>query len=338
MNIIQRSIVLLGVLITLCFTGCVKPYNEPKFELVEPNETAYVVPLQGNTTEQAKFSSVDFLEAHKVAAKRIQVPREWISDGYMINSGYYQDQVRVIKVDRTPATVEFHQDNSSANKKDADAIWIESKDSVGFSTGFSVTAMIKEDDTSTFLYRYNAMTLKDVLVKEIRARIQQNAASFAAKYILDDLRARKNEMMDVIRADVVPFFSERGITITTIGQFGGMTYENPQIQSAIDNSFVAQMAKVVAAALLDAQHDVNEKSEQIAQQNKKNAVLVAEGEAAAIKLVADAAQVAQNTPSFLRLKELEVEVKKIDKWNGVTPSTLIEGNPTGMNMFVNPSK
>lgn len=334
MNIIQRSIVLLGVLITLCFTGCVKPYNEPKFELVEPNETAYVVPLQGNTTEQAKFSSVDFLEAHKVAAKRIQVPREWISDGYMINSGYYQDQVRVIKVDRTPATVEFHQDNSSANKKDADAIWIESKDSVGFSTGFSVTAMIKEDDTSTFLYRYNAMTLKDVLVKEIRARIQQNAASFAAKYILDDLRARKNEMMDVIRADVVPFFSERGITITTIGQFGGMTYENPQIQSAIDGTFVAQQAKVVNAALLAAQHDANEKAESENLQKKHNAILLAEGEAAAIKLVSDAAKEAQSSPAFLRLRELEIEGKRIDKWNGITPGTLIEGESTGLSMFV----
>lgn len=332
---IKSLIISVAGLMVLLLSGCVKPYNEPKFIDILNNETAYVIPLAGGAGEQVKFDSVDLLEKRKVAAKRIQVPREWVSDGYLINSGYYQDQVRVISVDRTPVTVEFHQDIN--RKKDADAVWIESKDSVGFSTGFSVTALVKEDDTSTFLYRYKAMSLHDVMVREVRARIQQNAARFAAQFILDDLRAKKNDMLDAIRADVVPFFAERGITITTIGQFGGMTYENADIQKAIDGTFVAQQAKVVAAALLTAQHDINLKSEQENEQKRANAILVAQGEAAAIGMVAEAAQKAAAAPSFVRLKELEVEAKRIDKWNGVTPTTLIEGSNTP-NLFVNPAK
>ncbi len=196
--------------------------------------------------------------------------------------------------------------------------------------------MIKEEDTSLFLYRYKALDLKHVITGEIRARVQKVAASFAAQYILDDLRAKKNDMLAAIVADVVPFAAERGVTITTIGQFGGMTYDNPDIQRSIDGTFVAQQQKVVAAALLIAQTDVNAKNQEIAEQSKRNAVLVAEGEAMAIEKVAEAAAKAQSTPSFLRLKELEVEVKKLDKWNGVTPTTLIEGGTTGLSMFVSP--
>lgn len=318
----------------LTLGGCVKPYNAPVFADIGSNETAYVIPLQGDTGAQGKFASAEFLQQHKVALKRIQVPRQWVSNGYLYNSGFYQDQVRVIQVNRTPVTREFHQD--TAGKKDADAIWIESRDSVGFSTGFSVTAMIREEDTSTFLYRYNTLGLGQVMDSEVRARIQKIAANFAAQFILDELRAKKNDMLSAINADVVPFFAERGITITTIGQFGGMTYENPEIQKSIDNTFVAQQAKVVAAALLTAQADVNKKSQEIAEQAKANAILVAEGEARAISLVADAAQKAQSSPSFIRLKELEVEVKKLDKWNGITPTTLISGRDTGLSMFMPP--
>jgi len=83
---------------------------------------------------------------------------------------------------------------------------------------------------------------------------------------------------------------------------------------------------VVAAALLTAQHDVNEKMEQEFQQKKRNTILVAEGEANAIKLVADASAQAQSNPAFLRLRELEIEAKRIDKWNGATPGTLISGS------------
>lgn len=327
-----KLLVVSAGLVALFLSGCVKPYNEPVFVEVGPNETAYVIPLQGDTSQQGKFASAAFLEQHKVAAKRIQVPREWVSTGYLITSGFYQEQVRVIKVDRTPTTVEYHQDSV----KDADAIWIESKDSVGFSTGFSVTALVKEEDTSTFLYRYNALSLKDVLTREVRARVQQIAANYAARFILDDLRSKKNDMLTEIRTDVVTFFGERGITITTLGQFGGMTYENIEIQKAIDGTFIAQQAKVVNAALLVAQADANKKSQEIAEQAKANAILVAEGEAKAIELVSKAAAAAQSTPSFVRLKELEVDVKRIEKWNGVTPSTLIEGGSTGLSMFLQP--
>ena len=56
--------------------------------------------------------------------------------------------------------------------------------------------------------------------------------------------------------DNAPEEKERGITITTIGQFGGMTYENTKIQDAIDQVFISQQEKERAAAALATAADV----------------------------------------------------------------------------------
>ena len=161
-------IALLGVA-ALSFAGCVKPV-EPK-ELIEasPNETMFVVPLVGENKgeAQAKLNSREFYEQRKVAVKQIQVPHRWLQTGRLENTGRWIPSVMVIKVDRTPVTVEFAVDEQNKGqggrpdgaKRDADAIWIESSDSVGFSVGFSVSAMVTEEDTSTFLYRYQSANL-----------------------------------------------------------------------------------------------------------------------------------------------------------------------------------
>lgn len=329
----------------LSLSGCLKSYNEPVFVSIDPNETAYVIPLTGNTDDQAKFNSVDFLEQHKVGAKRIQVPRVWVDNGYMYGSGYYQDAVRVIKVDRTPVTIQFEQNDQSLDQnghmhREDNAIWLESRDSIGFSMGFSATLRIEENDTSTYLYRYPGVSLAQEAKSEVKARIQSDASAFAAQYNLDTLRSLKNELMQAVRSDVVPYFASRGITITTVAQFGGMVYDDKDIQSAINGTFVAQQSKVVAAALLTAQKDINTKSDETAHQDQLNAITRANGEAQAIKLVADASREAASNPVFLKLRELEIDGKRIEKWNGVTPSTLIEGagQGSGMNLFIQPKE
>ena len=331
----------LFLLIALFQSGCFKAYNEPKFVDIAPNETAYVIPLNGDTNDQAKFNSVEFLEQHKVGAKRIQIPRVWVDDGYMYGSGYYQDAVRVVKVDRTPVTISFEQEDQTLDanghmKRGDTAIWLESRDSIGFSMGFSATLRIEENDTSLYLYRYPGVSLADEARSEVKARIQQDAASFAAQYNLDNLRALKNEMMVAVRGDVIPFFAARGITVTTIAQFGGMVYDDKDIQNAINGTFVAQQQKVVAAALLTAQKDINTKSDETAHQDQLNAITRATGEAQAIKLVADASREAASNPVFIQLRQLEIEAARINKWNGIVPDTLIEGGSSGYNLFIQP--
>ena len=87
------------------------------------------------------------------------------------------------------------------------------------------------------------------------------AAEVAAKYPLDTLRSRKQEIADAVKKDVMSFFTARGVSVTTVGMFGGMTYENPDIQKAIDQTFIAQQLKTVSLAKFEAQQKENERIE-----------------------------------------------------------------------------
>lgn len=320
----QSLLVLAGVVVILAAsTGC-RPFDRPEFEEIDTSETGFLIPLEGATDQQVAFESETYLAERKVAAKRVQVPHRWVQTGRLYSTGEWMDTVRLIKVDRSPVTREWTADSTSGTKNTNEAIWIESKDSVGFSVGFNCTAFIEEEDTARFLYMYRSRSLADMMDSEVRARIQSVAAETAAKYDLDELRSRKQEMVDDVRADVIAFFKERGITVTTIGMFGGFTYQNPKIQEAIDETFVAQQKKVINIALFDAQQKENERIELEAEGQANMARTIAEGEADAIMKIAEATREAQSDPLFVQLKQFEVERDRIEKWNGEYPNYLFQ--------------
>ncbi len=296
------------------FLGSCKPYQKPVYKEIKNNETAFVIPLEGDTGNQAKLGSKEQLEKHKVATKRIEIPTRWDQQGRGTGSGEYIPTVTVIVVDRSPVTRNWE----AGNKGKDQAIWVESSDSVGFSMGFNCTAFIKEEDTANFLYWYSSGSLASLMDSEIRGRVQQIAAEESAKFPLDQLRDRKNEIASAVRADIVPFFAQRGITITTVGMFGGMTYENPEIQKAIDNVFVAQQQKNVALAKFDAQKKENERIILAAQGTAEQRKIESEAEAKAITALTQA--VAQGGENYLQLKSLEVQTRQIEKWNGQLPT------------------
>lgn len=310
----SKILPLILVAIIPFMSSCRKPYQAPVYHEIKNNETAFVIPLEGDIKSQAKFNSKESLEKHKVATKRIEIPTRWSQEGRRNEDGKWIPTVAVIVVDRSPITRNWEAD---VKGKDT-AIWVESADSVGFSMGFNCTAFIKEEDTASFLYWYSSGSLSNVMDTEIRGRVQQVAAEECAKYPLDDLRNKKNEIADSVRKDIIPFFESRGITITTVGMFGGMTYENPKIQAAIDNVFVSQQEKNVSLAKFDAQKKENERiilaSEGLAKQRQ----IESEAEAKAITALTQA--VASGGSNYLQLKSLEVQLKQTEKWNGQLPT------------------
>src|SRR5262249_11729566 len=130
--------------------------------------------------------------------------------------------------------------------------------------------------------------------------------------------------------------------ITTVGMFGGMTYENPEIQKSIDQTFIAQQLKVVAQAKFEAQKKENdrleleaqgfaEKARREAQGQADSRKTSAAGEAEAIRVTNKAELEAQQNPLLLQLKALEVEKARIEKWDGRYPQMWFGANGTGMN-------
>ena len=324
------------VVAVLTFLPSCRPFDKPEYVQVGNNETAFVIPLEDakeQQDQQVRFDSEAFLNEAKVLTKRIQVPHRWEPTGRLWISGTWLPTVVVMTVDRSPITREWT--SSSASRKGTDkAIWIESADSVGFSMGVSCTAFITEQDSAKFLYMYPSGSLADVMDTEVRARIQKVAAEQAAKYPLDQLRERKAEIMTALDHDIVPFFQERGIAITTIGMFGGMTYENPRIQESIDEVFVSQQKKNVALAEFEAQEKMNERmllaakadAEQVtlkATAEAQRRTTEAEAEAHAIEMVSQSLK--DSSPAFIQIRVLEAQQKQIDRWDGRFPTTFIGG-------------
>ena len=115
----------------LAMTSC-KPYQEKIYVEVEPNETAFVIPLEENTkANQTKLKSESYLEEKKVVAKRIYTPTQWHQTGRAWFSGNYIPTVRVIKVNRAPITREWTAANGTGTKGNKkEDIEVESKDTI----------------------------------------------------------------------------------------------------------------------------------------------------------------------------------------------------------------
>src|SRR4030095_5503706 len=104
--------------------------------------------------------------------------------------------------------------------------------------------------------------------------------------------------------------------------FGGMTYENPEIQKSIDQTFIAQQLKVVSEAKFEAQKKENERIEleanAVAERARREAAgvgdakkIAAEAEAESIRKVNQALNEAQQNPVLYQLKALEVERARV---------------------------
>ena len=346
----RRAVPLALALAMASLSGC-KPYEAPEYVEIDTSEAGFLIPLETDPAQQAHFASVDYLRQHKVLAKRVRIARRWSQEGRFSWMGRWIAAERLVKVNRSPVTREWSSPGSQdANglrrpQRDDRAIWIESADSVGFSMGFTCTAFIPEEEAARFLYWYPSGSLAEVMDREVRGRVQQAAAEVAAKYELDQLRSKKQEISDTVRRDLTNYFSGRGIVIATVGMFGGMTYENPAIQKSIDETFIAQQLKVVAEAKHEAQKRENERIElealAQAERGRREAkgladsrLIAAEAEAESIHKIHQATMEAQSNPLFLQMKSLELEKARIERWDGRLPQWWLGG---GTNNAANPA-
>lgn len=331
-----------------------QPYEEPVFVEANTSDTVFVVPMQ-ETSSQETFNSIQFLQKSMVATKRIRVGREWVQTGrkWFLGvgpySGYYQPSVKVIKVDRSPVNVRWHGDHNG--------IWVESKDSVGFSTGIEITARIlTEEDAAMFLYNYPGVNinekkegdsvvahiavanLSDVLNREVRVMVQKIFAREAAKNNMDELRGMKNEVIQAIETEIVPYFKERGIDITAVGQFDGYTYQDPNIQTAINKVFQAQQDKQVAIAEAEAAQERKLALQLLGEGEAGKTLAIAQGRAEGVKVEADAeaykvGQLEKAQEFYLQSRKMDIQERWLETWDGKLPHYLL-GNDSGNQMLL----
>ena len=302
----------------LALSAC-GPAEIPVYQEIKSNESAYVIPLEGaSKNNQGKFDSAAFLQEKKVAAKRIYIPLKKVSTGRSPSSYKWIPTVRVLRVDRSPVTLTW---------QDEFGIKVESRDSIGFMVGIDVSAFIQEENTSQFLYSYSAKPLAVVLSKIIKSKTTEILSREFAKYDLEGdsenpgARQRKGEIVELAKAELIEYFSETGVTISTFGLIGGLAYEDSEIQSAINENFKSE---------LDIQNKVNEALAQ-AKVNKKNEAIATSERVRAEEFARAAQARAKQVALDVEVMLAEAELEKAKRWDGKLPANII---PEGANFIL----
>mgnify|MGYP003290036871 CR=1 FL=1 len=241
----KKLIALLLVIIMTCtmFTGCRKPYDKPEFVTIEASQTAFLIPLIGDSTTQSAFESEELLAEAKVATKEIQIPHRWVQTGRRHWMGDWKPSATLIVVERKPVARSWNSGTSTDTS--TSAIFGETSDAIGIYVGMNCTAMIEEKDAAKFLYRYNNTPLETIIDTDIKKMVEDRFNIETSKYTSTELGAKKGEIMEAVKAYVVEYFKDYGITITVLGLKEGISFENPAIQKAIDEKFASEQKLVI---------------------------------------------------------------------------------------------
>ena len=299
-------LVLIIVMLACCMTSCRKPYDAPEFVTIEASQTAFLIPLVGDTTSQSAFESEELLLEAKVATKEIQIPHRWVQTGRKHWQGEYRDTAALIIVERKPVSRSWESGDSAATSSNK-AIFGETSDGIGIYVGMNCSAQIEEVDAAKFLYRYNNTPLATVIDTDIKKMVEDQFNMETSKYTSTDLLNHKSEIMDAVKNTVTDYFKNYGITITVLGLKEGISYENPTIQTAIDKKFESEQKLVI-------------------QQNENDAnIAKAEAEAKAIILKAEA-EAEANKKMAQSLTQALIDYEYAQSWDGKLPTYMSGDN------------
>lgn len=231
----------------------------PEYREVMPNETAFLIPEVGETKAgQAAFMSEQFLNERKVAMKRVQIPHTLIRNpGWAYD--YYVPAARLMLVDRSPVSREWVSAGERGTSTKDQGIRFETAESVTMRTGVVISAFVKEEDASKFVYWFGARaaggnpsdpqvnfasviygkSLAEVVDENVHRTVQAVMAKEFGRRTTDEAIHGKAQVIDAVEAEVRRVFEPMGITITTIGYAEGLTFDNPKIQDSIDMTFMA---------------------------------------------------------------------------------------------------
>ncbi len=238
--------ILLPLIAIVLLLGSCRPYQEEIYVEVEPNETAFVIPMEQGTNDQAAFESEEFLKQKKIAAKRIYIPTQWHQTGRAYFSGEYIPTVRVIKVKRAPVTREWTDDGGGGTSSKKEDIEVESRESIAFGVKITATASIPEKWAARFLYNYNGRTLEEVMDYDVRGRVQNVLTNEFGSRLLEKCQEDRAVVFDTMRENVMRYFATMGVQIMNIGAAGDFEYLDEAIQIAINEKYSSKM-KVEAA-------------------------------------------------------------------------------------------
>ena len=160
-------------------------------------------------------------------------------------------------------------------------------------------------NTANSLYREVGTDYKNII---INPAILEAIKSSMAQYTAEELITKRTEVSNAIQDSIVEKIADRGFVVT---EFNIINIDfSEEYDKAIETKAVKQQEVMTAQAELEKQKIQNEKE-----------ISEAEKDAKVMEL-----QNAQITDKTLKLKELEIQQKLAEKWNGQLPTTSLGEN------------
>jgi len=266
-------------LAAISLVGC-KPYDKPEYVDIKPNETAFLIPLTGKTSDQTTLLSEEFLRKGQVSTKRVQITHEWSKTGFNETDGVFIPNVRLILVDRTPVSTQWLANDVTHR------VSVESAESIGLIPGVSITAFVDESDAARFLYKYANKPLAAVVDSDVNNYVKGRFSAAFSGLTLDQAKAQKQRIFEAVFKETVEQFKPYGITVAQLGQTDGLTYENPAIQEKIDTRATKEAEVVTAQLEQNRQKIANETARSVADADayirRTNAQAFASNQAASV--------------------------------------------------------
>jgi hypothetical protein len=310
------ALAVLLVMTSMCFMGCIKPYDKPEFVTIEPSQTAFLVPVVGDSSNQASFESEELLMEAKVATKEIQIPHRWVQTGRRSWKGEYRATATLIVVERKPVSRSWESGDSTATSANK-AIFGETSDAIGIYVGMNCSAQIEEKDAAKFLYRYNNTPLETIIDTDIKKMVEDQFNIATSQFKSTELHVHKSEIMESVKKNVIEHFKDYGITITVLGIKEGFSFENPEIQEALDAKFASEQDLVI-------QENKNEANLAKAEAEAEAVIIAAKAEAEALKIAAEA-EAEANQKIANSLTDTILDKMYYDAWDGKLPAVVGNG-------------
>lgn len=312
----MKSMCLIGAMIGATMVMGCKPPKVPDIEAINPNETAWLIPLSGSASDgQVKFESVDFLNTKKIAQKRIFIDKVWRHTGYGWQwwAGEYIPVSLLVKVDRRLITREW------VDKPDTqgdEGIPVNTKDNIKLTVGLTITLSISEEDASTYLYYHGQRPLSEVADQNVRSYAVAELNRQISSLNLLDFQNGQTKIYSELFSETAKVFKEKGITVEYLGNAKGWHFTDKEIQDSINKSFTAQQDNKTAHMEQDAQKTRNDTLMFNAETQKKVAQALFD---------AEKATVFQNDLK-IKMMNAEARLAMAQKWDGKLPANILPEN------------
>ena len=303
-------------------SGC-GPYKTLDTEEIRANETAWVIPLQGPSTDQVKFESVQFLEQRKVPQKRIMIDKVKLETGRGWWDYKWIPAARVIKVDRSLVSRDWVDDPNRATAASSGGFHVVTSDGVKMNFGVTITCLIEEPNASRYLYYHGQRPLAEVMDANVRSFCLAEFTREIAQVPFNKFLTNFHTLTTKVFQDSVKEFEPRGVTIPYLGISKAPKIEDEKIQDAMNRSYLALQDRVTAQYEMDAQ-----------QLRNSNSVLKAQAEAdAAMKIAGAFESLRVRNELDTRLLYAQAAYAMATNWNGQLPANVIPSDSPLLMMF-----